>query len=140
MPKFNYVKQNRFGDPGLWIDNELSAVERSIASIPATLAGEDVTGTTYTLVLGDQDKVKTTTNGSAVTITVPLHSNAPFELGAMVYFYQEGAGTVTLVGDATSPGVTVRSRPGLVSGGQYALFFIWKQDDNVWVASGDLTT
>jgi hypothetical protein len=27
-----------------------------------------------------------------------------------------------------------------VSGGQYALFFIWKQDDNVWVASGDLTT
>lgn len=137
MPKFNYVKQNRFGDPGLWIDNELSAIERAISSIPATLYGEDVTGTTYTLVLGDQDKVKTTTNGSAVTITVPTHANAAFELGSMVYFYQEGAGTVTLAGDA---GVTVRSRPGLVSGGQYALFFIWKQDDNVWVASGDLTT
>jgi hypothetical protein len=55
----------------------------------------------------------------------------------MVYFYQEGAGEVTLQGDT---GVTVRSRPGLVSGGQYALFFIWKEADNVWVASGDLTT
>jgi hypothetical protein len=55
----------------------------------------------------------------------------------MVYFYQEGDGLVTMQGDT---GVTVRSRPGLKSGGKYALFFIWKQDDNVWVASGDLTT
>lgn len=140
MPKVNYLRQPKFGDPYLWLEGELSAIERSLGSIPTTLSGEDVTDTTYTLVLGDQDKVKTTTNGSAVTITVPLHSNCKFELGAMVYFYQEGAGQVTLVGDATSPGVTVRSRPGLKSGGQYALFFIWKQDDNVWVAGGDLTT
>ena len=140
MPRRRYVRNQRLGDFNAWVDNELFAIERTLASIPDTLAGEDVTGTTYTLAVGDQDKVLTTTNGSAVTITVPLHSNAPFELGSMVYFYQEGAGQVTLVGDATAPGVTVRSRPGLKSGGQYALFFIWKQDDNVWVASGDLTT
>lgn len=140
MPRRRYVRNQRLGDFNAWVDNELFAIERALASIPDTLAGEDVTGTTYTLSIGDQDKVLTTTNGSAVTITVPLHSNAPFELGAMVYFYQEGAGQVTIVGDATSPGVTIRSRPGLKSGGQYALFFIWKQDDNVWVASGDLTT
>jgi len=27
---------------------------------------------------------------------------------------------------------------GLVSCGQYALFFVWKEADNVWVASGNL--
>jgi hypothetical protein len=137
MPKFAYQKTLPQGDFPTWAERELEAVERSLESIPATLKSEDVAGATYTLVMGDQDKVKTTTSGSAVEITVPTHANAPFELGAMVYFYQEGAGLVTLEGDT---GVTVRSRPGLVSGGQYALFFIWKQDDNVWVASGDLTT
>ncbi|MCU0296697.1 MAG: hypothetical protein MUD05_11670 [Candidatus Nanopelagicales bacterium] len=137
MPRRNYITQPRLGDFHLWAEQELRAVEMALASIPATLAGEDITGTTYTLAIGDQDKVKTTTNGSAVTITVPSHANVPFELGSMVYFYQEGDGLVTLQGDT---GVTVRSRPGLKSGGKYALFFIWKQDDNVWVASGDLTT
>lgn len=137
MPKKNYVRQPRFGDLASWVDAELAAVERSIASIPATLASEDVSSTSYALVIGDQDKVKTTTNGSAVTLTVPTHASEPFELGSMVYFYQEGAGTATLVG---ASGVTVRSRPGLVSAGQDALFFVWKLEDNVWVASGDLTT
>jgi hypothetical protein len=138
MPKRNYITVPRLGEFQPWVEQELRSVERAIASIPATLAGEDVAATTYTLVLGDQDKVKTTTSGSATTISVPTHASVPFELGAMVYFYQEGDGLVTLQGvDGT---VTVRSRPGLVSGGKYALFFIWKQDDNVWVASGDLTT
>ena len=137
MPKRNYITVPRLGEFQPWVEQELRSVERAIASIPATLAGEDVAATTYTLVLGDQDKVKTTTSGSATLITVPTHANVPFELGAMVYFYQEGDGLATLQGDT---GVTVRSRPGLKSGGKYALFFIWKQDDNVWVASGDLTT
>jgi hypothetical protein len=136
MPKFAYQKTLPQGDFPVWAERELEAIERSLESIPATLKSEDVTGTEYELVTGDQDKVKTTTNGSPVTITVPTHANAPFELGAMVYFYQEGAGEVTLEGDA---GVTVRSRPGLLSGGQYALFFIWKEADNLWVASGDLS-
>lgn len=138
MPR--YIKSVQMGEFPLWTEREFDAIEKSLAAIPETLVNEDVADTTYTLTVGDKDKVKTTTNGSPVTITVPLHSNAKFELGSMVYFYQEGAGTVTLVGDATSPGVTVRSRPGLVSGGQYALFFIWKQEDNLWVAGGDLTT
>jgi hypothetical protein len=138
MPKRNYITLPRLGEFQPWVEQELRSVERAIASIPATLAGEDVAATTYTLVLGDQDKVLTTTSGSAVTISVPTNESVPFELGTMVYFYQEGDGLVTLQGvDGT---VTVRSRPGLKSGGKYALFFIWKQDDNVWVASGDLTT
>ena len=109
-------------------------MERSIASIPTTLAAEDVAGTTYTLVAGDQDKVKCFTSDSAVTVTIPA---GLFELGAMVYFMQGGDGAVTLQGDGTA---TVTSRPGLVSAGKYALFFIWHRTNNVWIAGGDLTT
>lgn len=137
MPKFSYIRSPQAGVFERWVDGELAAIERSIASIPVTLWSEDVTGTTHTLVISDQDKVLTTTNGSAVTITIPPDSSVAFELGAMVYFYQEGAGQVTLVAGG---GVTLNSRPGLVSAGQYALFFVWKQDANVWVAGGDLTT
>jgi len=134
--KINYIRNPKFGNFEQWVESELGAVERAFATIPATLYGEEVTGTTYTLVSSDQDKVKKTTNGSAVTITIPNHSTVPFEIGTMVYFYQEGAGTVTLEGTSTS--VTINSHPTLTSGGQYALFFIWKEADNVWAASGDL--
>jgi len=134
MPKFNYIKQPQFGDFNHWVENELSAVERSLRSIPTTLVAEDVADTTYTLVAGDEDKVKCTTNGSAVTVTIPANK---FQLGAMVYFEQAGAGAVTLQGDGTA---TVTSRPGLKSAGKYALFFIWHKTNNVWIAGGDLTT
>lgn len=134
MPKRQYIKQNRFGDPALWLDEELTAIERSIASIPVTLVAEDVSGTSYTLVAGDQDKIKCFTSDSAVTVTIPANK---FELGAMVYFMQAGDGVVTLQGDGTS---SVVSRPGLDSAGKYALFFIWHRTNNVWVAGGDMTT
>lgn len=134
MPKRQYIRLPRLGDFNSWVDQELSAVERSIASIPTTLAAEDVAGTTYTLVAGDQDKVKCFTSDSAVTVTIPA---GLFELGAMVYFMQGGDGAVTLQGDGTA---TVTSRPGLVSAGKYALFFIWHRTNNVWIAGGDLTT
>jgi hypothetical protein len=130
----SYVKQAPQGDPVTWTERELEAIERSLAAIPVTLFAEDVSATTYTLVAGDKDKVKCTTSGSATTITIPADK---FELGAMVYFEQHGAGQVTLQGDGTA---TVNSRPGLKSAGQYAMFFIWHKENNAWIAGGDLTT
>ncbi len=53
------------------------------------------TGTTYTLVLTDDAKVVTLSNGSAITVTVPLNAAVAFPTMTAMTFINIGAGTVT---------------------------------------------
>ena len=57
------------------------------------------TGTTYTLVSGDVNKLVTLNNASAVTVTIP---NGVFTTGQQINFQQLGAGQVTFVSDGTT--------------------------------------
>lgn len=61
------------------------------------------TGTTYTLVVGDIDKIVTLSNASAITLTVPP---SVFSTGNVINIQQIGAGQVTL---AQGAGVTITS-------------------------------
>lgn len=57
------------------------------------------TGTTYTLVSGDVNKLVTLNNASAVTVTVP---NGVFTTGQQINLQQIGAGQVTVASDGTT--------------------------------------
>jgi len=57
------------------------------------------TGTTYTLVSSDVNKLVTLNNASAVTLTIP---SATFTTGQQINIQQLGAGQVTVQGDGTS--------------------------------------
>lgn len=61
------------------------------------------TGTTYTLVIGDLNKLVTLSNASAITLTVPP---SVFSANQIVNIQQIGAGQVTL---AAGSGVTITS-------------------------------
>lgn len=61
------------------------------------------TGTTYTLVIGDKDKLVTLNNASGITLTVPP---SVFSANDIVNIAQFGAGQVTL---AQGSGVTIQS-------------------------------
>jgi len=61
------------------------------------------TGTTYTLVIGDKDKLVTLNNASAITLTVPP---SVFSANDIVNIAQFGAGQVTL---SQGAGVTINS-------------------------------
>jgi hypothetical protein len=61
------------------------------------------TGTSYTLVAGDKDKIVTANNAAAITITVPP---SVFTANEIVNVAQYGAGQVTF---AQGAGVTIRS-------------------------------
>jgi hypothetical protein len=61
------------------------------------------TGTTYTLVIADQDKLVTLSNANPITLTVPP---SVFSAGQLVNIQQIGAGQVTL---AAGAGVTITS-------------------------------
>ena len=61
------------------------------------------TGTTYTLVVGDKDKLVTASNASAITVTVPP---SVYSAGDQIHVQQIGAGQVTF---AAGAGVTITS-------------------------------
>jgi hypothetical protein len=106
--------------------------------VPAVLAVDAQTGTSYTLVLADGGKLVTLSNGSAIALTVPTNASVAFAVGTQVILAQIGAGQVTVAG---AGGVTVSSRgAALKIAGQYGMATLVKTATDVWLLSGDVTT
>jgi hypothetical protein len=73
----------------------------TVSTLDLTL--NDQTGTTYTTVAGDRNKLVTLTNASAITLTLPP---SVYSAGQQIHFAQLGAGQVTF---AQGAGVTINS-------------------------------
>jgi hypothetical protein len=93
------------------------------------------TGTTYTLVLADAEKLVTLSNGSAITLTVPTNASVAFPTGVHIDLAQIGAGQVTV---AAAGGVTVNSTPTLKFRAQHSGATLVKTGTNTWQLMGDL--
>ena len=90
----------------------------------------------YTLVLGDADKLVEINNASANNLTVPLNSSVAFATGTQILLAQYGAGQTTIV--ATS-GVTIRSNGAkLKLNAQYSGATLVKIAENEWYLFGDI--
>jgi hypothetical protein len=90
----------------------------------------------YTLVLGDADKLVEMNVASANNLTIPLNSSVAFATGTQILLAQYGAGQTTIV--ATS-GVTIRSNGGkLKLNAQYSGATLIKIDTNEWYLFGDI--
>lgn len=89
------------------------------------------TGTTYTLVAGDVNKLVTLNNASAITLTIP---NGVFTTGQQINIQQIGAGQVTIANDGTSS-YTGRGT-GLAA--QYSAATIICTGTNTFTVVGDL--
>ena len=105
---------------------------------PKTTIGFNAqTGTTYSLVLTDQDKLVTLSNASAITVTVP---NGIFSAGQQINVQQIGAGQVSIVSDGTtvltSTGAT-STAPNLRA--QYSAATIICTSSNNFTVIGDLS-
>lgn len=113
----------------------LTAVEMD-ALATAMVAINAQTGTTYTAVLGDDGKLVTCDNASAITFTVPLNSSVAFGIGTQINIMQLGAGQVTI---SPTGGVTIRSAGSkLKTKEQYAVATLVKIATDTWVAVGNL--
>lgn len=85
------------------------------------------TGTTYTLVVGDAGKTITLNNAAAVAVTLPQDSVANLPTGAVVNFYNLGAGTVTI-----SAGAGATLQGGSLTAAQYAYAAVIKLSANTY--------
>lgn len=98
------------GDVTLSIDSTVATLTGSQTLTNKTLTAPVITqtinaqtGTTYTLVATDANKLVQLNNASAITLTIPP---SVFSVGQSVDLYQLGAGQVTF---AQGSGVTIRS-------------------------------
>jgi len=109
----------------------------TINSAKINLALNAQTGTTYTLVASDSSKLVTTSNASAVTVTIPP---AIFTAGEQINVQSIGAGITTF---AAGSGVTITSTgatsaaPNLRA--QYSACTIICTASNVFTVIGDLS-
>jgi hypothetical protein len=106
------------------------------AMATAMIALNAQTGTTYTTVLGDDGKLVTCDNGSAIALTIPPSSSVNYGIGTQINIMQLGAGVVTITAGV---GVTLRSAGSkLKTNGQYAVATCCKIATDTWVVVGNL--
>jgi len=92
----------------------------------------------YTLVLGDADKLVEMNVATANNLTIPLNSSVAFPTGTQILLSQYGAGQTTIV---PTSGVTVRSSGAkLKLTGQYSGATLIKIAENEWYCFGDLSS
>jgi hypothetical protein len=96
-------------------------------------------GTTYTLVAGDAQKLVTLSNASAITLTVASNATQALPVGTQVTISQFGVGQVTVVGASSPNPVTINGTPGLKLRTQYSSATLIQVSTNNWLIVGDLS-
>ena len=87
------------GNAGRYLstDGTTTSWAAAVATLNVTFNAQ--TGTTYSLVSGDVNKLVTLSNAGAITLTVP---NGVFTVGQQINIQQIGVGQVTVVSDGTT--------------------------------------
>lgn len=109
----------------------------TITNLPGVdfdLAFNAQTGTTYTLVASDKNKLVTLSNTSAITLTVPTNSSVAYTVGTQINIQQLNTGQVTVAG---AGGVTITGT-GTKLRKQYSAATLIKTATDSWTLLGDL--
>ena len=115
-----------------------------LASVPLTyltieeadarsLITENLQTASYTLQIGDRNKVVAMNNASAAVVTIPSNASVPFPVGSIVNVYAMSNQTITIAG---ASGVTVRNAGRLFE--RYVEVSLRKRATDEWVASGNI--
>lgn len=100
------------------------------------------TGTTYTVVSTDAQKLITLNNASAITLTIASNATQSLPVGTAVNISQFGAGQVTVVGASSPNPVTIRSTGATAAQPklrvQYSTATLIQTTTDNWLVVGDI--
>lgn len=120
-----------------YVKGVTSALQIQLDTKTAKLITANRQTASYTLVLGDADKIVEMNVASANNLTVPLNSSVAYAVGTQILLAQYGAGQTTVV---ATGGVTIRSTGGkLKLTGQYSGATLIKIATDEWYLFGDIT-
>jgi len=119
------------GNSGKYLTTDGSSASWGTAVSTLNLTLNAQTGTTYTIVSTDVNKLVTLSNASAITLTIP---NGVFTTGQQINIQQIGAGQVTIANDGT----TSFTGTGTKLRAQYSAATIICTGTNTFTVVGDL--
>ena len=120
-----------------YVNGVTSAIQTQIDTKSAKLITTNRQTASYTLVIGDSDKLVEMNVATANNLTIPLNSSVAFATGTQILLAQYGAGQTTVV--ATS-GVTIRSSGAkLKLNAQYSGATLIKIGSDDWYLFGDIS-
>jgi hypothetical protein len=100
------------------------------------------TGTTYTVVAGDAQKLVTLTNSSPITVTIASNATQALPIGTQVTLSQYGTGQVTVVGASSPNPVTIVSTASTAnqpkSRVRYSTMTLIQTSTDNWLVVGDI--
>ena len=103
---------------------------------PVTKPTETISGTAYTLVIGDKDRVKTWTLTTNTVVTIPADTTTNFPIGTQIGFIKQNTGKVNIV---PAVGVTLNSIDNKrFIKGTHGTAAIIKTAANSWTLAGSL--
>lgn len=119
-----------------YVNGVTSAIQTQIDTKSAKLITTNRQTASYTLVIGDADKLVEMNVATANNLTIPLDSTVAYSIGTQILIAQYGAGQTTVV--ATS-GVTIRSSGSkLKLNARYSGATLIKIATNEWYLFGDI--
>lgn len=119
------------GNSGKYLTTNGTATSWGAAVSTLDITFNDQTGTTYTILSSDVNKLINLSNASAITVTVP---NGVFTTGQQINFRQTGAGQVTFASDGT----TVLTGTGTKLRTQYSAATLICTSSNNFTLIGDI--
>jgi len=100
---------------------------------PADVRNES--GTTYTLVLSDDNKLLNFSNSSNILVTIPLSVAVNWRNGANIHLLQGGSGQLIVEGET---GVSILTPTVAKSRSLYSLVSLIYLGSDSWLVTGDL--
>jgi hypothetical protein len=133
----NWVNSSEAGNVDL--SSAQTLTNKTLTDPKINLSINEQTGTTYTLVLADNGKFITSSNTSAITVTIPPSTSVAYATGAQVNIIQKGAGQVTI---SQGSGVTIRSTGATATApklrAQYSSATCIYEGSDIWYVVGDI--
>lgn len=118
------------------------STQTSAATYDPNLTVNSQSGTTYTLVAGDAQKLVTLSNASGITVTIASNATQALPVGTQVTLTQYGAGQITVVGASSPNPVTIVSTASTASTpktrAQYSTMTLIQTSTDNWLAVGDI--
>lgn len=118
------------------------STQTTAAVYDPNLAINAQSGTTYTILAGDAQKLITLSNASAITLTIASNATQALPVGTQVTIAQYGAGQVTCVGASSPSPVTINSTGATATTpktrAQFSTLTLIQTATDTWLAVGDL--